>query len=99
MSLVKTFHYRSQLMAASAKLLSEYFLPTILQLSSALGCHNYHETSEAINEDEADIVRILQSVIDCDTDKETILRLRKDHAEYFWTLIRDVCFYEMPADV
>jgi hypothetical protein len=64
-------------------------------LSSALGCHDDHEFRNALDEDEADIVHMLQAVLRCDADRKAVLRLRGEDAERFLTLIHNVSIFEV----
>ena len=48
-----------------------------------------------MDEDNASIVRILQRVLNCDTDKKAVLGLRGNEAECFLTLIHDVRFHQI----
>jgi hypothetical protein len=47
------------------------------------GCHDDYGIRDAlnINEDESDIVRMLQVVLNCDSDKKAVLRLRGNEAD------------------
>jgi hypothetical protein len=67
-------------------------------LSSALGCHDDQEFRNALDEDEADIVQMLEAVLRCDADRKAVLQLRGDDAERFLTLTHNVSIFEVLTD-
>jgi len=66
-------------------------------LSSILGCHDDDKIRNALDEDEAEIVRMLQDVLNCNSDKTAVLQLRGNDAERFLTLTHNVGIYEGSA--
>ena len=61
-------------------------------MSSTIHCHDDHQIHNALDQDETDIVRLLQSILNCELDKKTVLELRGDDAEHFLTLTHNVSF-------
>jgi hypothetical protein len=68
-------------------------------MSSTLGCHDDHEVRNALDEDEADIVRMFQAILNCDSHKKAVLQLRGNDAERFLTLTHNVRTFEVLMNV
>jgi hypothetical protein len=56
-----------------------------------LSCQNDSAIQGALDEDDADIARLLKDILESDADKKVVLRLKGADAERFLSLMYSVC--------